>query len=183
MKKVERTRRARKRCACASPRTSNDAPVRSARPVVSDRMRHARACCGAPSRRSGGRRVHPYMRSSANTGRLDGEVQGAGTARKWVTSIRNGWPQTNHSLRSPISSTGMRGVSNAEISARIPDVSRPHGAPSRGRPFPHRCRARRAPLACRTTDRANAPRRSATGRGSRFRSRGFGNLHRVGETQ
>ncbi|SDI84613.1 hypothetical protein SAMN04487926_125107 [Paraburkholderia steynii] len=56
MKKVERTRRARKRCACASPRTSNHAPARPSRPVVSDRMPHAGECCDAPSRRSGGRR-------------------------------------------------------------------------------------------------------------------------------
>ena len=56
MKKVERTRRARKQCACASPRTSNDAPARPSRPVVSDRMPHAGECCDAPSRRSGGRR-------------------------------------------------------------------------------------------------------------------------------
>ena len=97
MKKVERTRRARKRCACASPRTSNDAPVRSARPVVSDPMRHAQACCGAPSRRSGGRRGASRCGRARTRG--GGKVRGAGAARKWVTS--------------------MRGVSNVQIGARI----------------------------------------------------------------
>ncbi|EUC18877.1 UNVERIFIED_ORG: hypothetical protein BDU10_4896 [Burkholderia sp. CF145] len=126
MKKVERTRRARKRCACASPRTSNDAPVRSARPVVSDRMRHARACCGAASRRSGSRRGasrcgRARWKGARGRGRLKmGDEHGQRVAPDEPRV------EVNHPLRSPISSTGMRGVSKMRKSVRESQMCRDH---------------------------------------------------------